>query len=300
MRYNPLIRVAKYEDLKHAVEKAGYRVEIFQGRNKVDAIALYLNDSDGRYNFLWVGKRDRGWFLHLPGTRHYYRIPVIEQVMELCLRLLAEEGRHNSTWSQLDDEVKREFQLVPVSSLVWLQDELEEELQAWQKLGWKELTRAQEDAVWDSFERSFQTPNGEIQEPTPSLTWKISSIYSQDETRFEETDVDLTLKTLIALQKCTKHGEALYALNWNHTCYYFDPHGGVIDAYRDSWAIPVLPNGDSYIFLAPDFRFGIIGNWKGTICVFGEELLNALRENPPAIFKKLVRTNGNSVRSPLF
>lgn len=39
----------------------------------------------------------------------------------------------------------------------------------------------------------------------------------------------------------------------------------------------MLPNGDHYIFLAPDFRFGLIGDCvEQTVCAFVRQLLDAL------------------------
>jgi hypothetical protein len=107
---------------------------------------------------------------------------------------------------------------------------------------------------------------------------------------FEAQESDLTLKTLRALRHCTTDGERVYALDWNHPCYYFDPHAVITDATRDSWAVPVLPNGDDFYYLALDLRFGILSRFNSrTICVFGKELLNAFAQAVPLVFQKVIR-----------
>ncbi len=64
----------------------------------------------------------------------------------------------------------------------------------------------------------------------------------------------------------------------------------------NAWSIPVLPDGDYYIFLSPDFRFGTFGHpWEETICVFGQELLDAFAQHPPQLFREIVRSNGQPV-----
>ena len=59
---------------------------------------------------------------------------------------------------------------------------------------------------------------------------------------------------------------------------------------RESWRIPVLPDGDYSIFLAADFRFGIFGHpWEGTWCVFGTKLLAAFETDRPRMFSSELR-----------
>ncbi len=54
--------------------------------------------------------------------------------------------------------------------------------------------------------------------------------------------------------------------------------------------IPVLPNGDYYVFLSPELDWGWFGHpWEQTICIFGERLLAAVAENPPTLFTQVLR-----------
>jgi hypothetical protein len=51
--------------------------------------------------------------------------------------------------------------------------------------------------------------------------------------------------------------------------------------------VPVLPRADDYLYLARDFRFGIIGNCVDrTVCVFGQELLDAFGDLRPSVFRR--------------
>jgi hypothetical protein len=57
--------------------------------------------------------------------------------------------------------------------------------------------------------------------------------------------------------------------------------------------VPVFPDGVYTLFLAADARFGIFGHpWEMTVCVFGQELLDAFGPDLPELFRKLVRRDG--------
>src|SRR5262249_38612630 len=104
---------------------------------------------------------------------------------------------------------------------------------------------------------------------------------------FAALEADLTVKVFRALRACTRPGERVFGLDWNHPCYLFDPHHPGAAAGPDPWPVPVLPNGDHYVFLAPDLRFGIDASCvEQTICVFGRPLLDALMADPPLLFDR--------------
>jgi hypothetical protein len=157
-----------------------------------------------------------------------------------------------------------------------------------------ELSTAEEDAIWERFEAAFGWFDSEIREPTPSLTWDTRWVYD-GEAELHLFEVDLNSKALRALQSATSPGEQVYALDWMHTCFWFDPRGGIANGDPDEWAIPVLPNGDHYLFLAPDLRFGLIGIMDTSLCVFGEQLLAALATDPPTVFGRLLRQDGQPI-----
>src|SRR5262249_45414180 len=132
-----------------------------------------------------------------------------------------------------------------------------------------------------------------IVEPTPSLTWALAVAPG----RHEAEEADLTLKVLTGLQGATRPGERLFALDSLHWYghYTFDPHR-LASAGRDSWALPVYPDGNYTILLTEDFRFGVFGNpLEKTFCIFGQELLGAIGNHLPLVFGKVVRRDGKAV-----
>lgn len=122
-------------------------------------------------------------------------------------------------------------------------------------------------------------------EPAPSITWDLaatlrrpSSRLDPDFTRFiVSNSVDenaVNRLGLAALRDCVPRGDWVYALDWQHPSYRFWPHrAGPIDG----WPVTVYPDGDYYLFLAPDLSFGTLGHpWEKTLCVFGQALIDAV------------------------
>jgi hypothetical protein len=133
-----------------------------------------------------------------------------------------------------------------------------------------------------------------ILEPSPSVTYDIHHIYGHGDLIAIQLENDLNQNTLAALRSCTQPHQRLYALDWQHPCYWFYPHREF--DHLDQWRVPVLPNGDYYIFLAEDFSFGIFGHpWEQTMCIFGQSLLNAFSQHTPALFSHRIRVDGLSV-----
>ena len=105
----------------------------------------------------------------------------------------------------------------------------------------------------------------------------------------EDTDDDISdLGTLItnAFIKCTAQGERIYALDWQHSSFLYDPRnkseqqsvfvadkrylGGGYNAYFPGY----YPDGDYYFFISEDFRFGYLTHpWREEAWVFGDELI---------------------------
>lgn len=102
-----------------------------------------------------------------------------------------------------------------------------------------------------------------ISEPRPSVTFDLSANLTVE--KILEIN-DLLLDSFRAI---TEAGHLMYWLDWQHTCYSFDPQ-------RTDGTGPIswYPDGDYYLFLASDFSFGTFGHpWQESLCVFGESLL---------------------------
>jgi hypothetical protein len=285
----------EYADLCQLVKRAGFWAAAIP-LSKGQGVTFDRREpaSDRKIGAFWLARRDFGWLLCVRGPR-LFLVPDAERIPQLCLTLLNElpDEKLNTErlpfWNfSVDGSIRRSFGLIALSQFTDSDDERERKLRAWEQLGWRGMSHGQMDEAWKTFEQRMESDvRGEFHTPFPATTWDISPIYLRGREHLDHTEADLTLKALSALQECTRPGEELLALDWNHPCYFFDPHGGVTDAHPSSWAVPILPNGDNYLFLAQDYRFGIIGNCVDmTICVFGQELLAAFRDRLPLIFVK--------------
>lgn len=162
---------------------------------------------------------------------------------------------------------------------------------------WLDLAAADKEATWNRFEERFGfSPHMEefpaIREPEDSITFDISGVYG-DGQRYLELTLDLSRKLLAALRRCVPEGAVVHVLDWQHPCYRLDPHAPFPYRSEDDWPVPALPNGDYHIFLHPEVRFGVFGHpWEQTICVFGEELIEAFDADPPRLFSVVKRRGG--------
>lgn len=95
---------------------------------------------------------------------------------------------------------------------------------------------------------------------------------------------------LLLFRHLYRKGQTVYALDWQHQGYIFDPHG---DA-RPPCVGPV-PNGDYYTFVEKEFRYLWFGHpWEWTVCLYGKPLLDALRKHPMELLSTEIRRNGSS------
>lgn len=155
---------------------------------------------------------------------------------------------------------------------------------------WVELDEQEYDFAWDNFSSTFKfSPSTSkfpgILEPISSVTYFLGHDLSPE----KEVD-DLYENLLKAFQEVLPLDGRMYALDWQHACFWFYPH-----YFDKSWKIG-LPDGDYAIFISEDFSFGYFGHpWEATICVFGEAMLEAFQKYPPLLFQKILRENGKPV-----
>ena len=107
-----------------------------------------------------------------------------------------------------------------------------------------------------------------------------------------------------ALIRCTPPGQQLYALEWHHCSFLFDPRdpqqmqsqyikdsrhfGGGYHAFFPEY----YPDGDYYFFLDTQFRFGYLGHpWRKEVWIFGNCLISE--------FDKIYKQLGWTVKEDL-
>src|SRR5689334_14895200 len=76
MRYDPVLRRAKYESLMNALIQDGFSVSVATEANRVDGMGVECPHSDDFH--LFVCCRLRGWYLHIP--RGENRLSAIYQI----------------------------------------------------------------------------------------------------------------------------------------------------------------------------------------------------------------------------
>lgn len=157
--------------------------------------------------------------------------------------------------------------------------------------GWIKLSDMEYKNTWRIFKKkySFRPSTHEnewpgIKEPAPSITYDISHFFKLKD-KIDAIN-DLHKKVLNAFKAILNRGDLIYALDWQHSCYKFDPR--IINI--ENWKIPALPNGDYYIFLTNNLMNGLFGHpWEGTICIFRQALIDEISNDSPIIFDKIMR-----------
>lgn len=175
---------------------------------------------------------------------------------------------------------------------------------------WVRLPKPEYDRVWDQFYAEFDfRPSTDaklfpaIREPRPSVTWSIESAWSDPDPLMRQTHSAFNEAMLALFKQVISESASLIVLDWHHPGYRFLPykHSGSFVPTRHAkgepatWEVPVLPDGDYYIFLSEDFRFGTFGHpWESSICVWGAELLEAM-SSLPLEGATIIRRNGLAV-----
>lgn len=121
---------------------------------------------------------------------------------------------------------------------------------------------------------------------SPSLKFAIDFLWKGPYDR--ERHVGLMKKAIETFIAITQEGETIFALNWQHECFYYDPRELRVDGLLDDTSsIPVIsfiPDGDYYIFITKNLQNVWFGHpWERSITLIGETLISAAAEHglPP-------------------
>lgn len=153
---------------------------------------------------------------------------------------------------------------------------------------WEELNTIEYKSAWDFVygKLSFKSKEKSklIALPTPCVCFDISNFYDDG---FQEELYDDLHEFVIRQFQVISKGEKVYALNWQHDCYFFYPKLSVDRDEFDEWLVPVFPNGDYIFFLTSDFTNGIFADGINLkISFWGKEIVDAIEMDKPKMLIK--------------
>ena len=118
--------------------------------------------------------------------------------------------------------------------------------------------------------------------------WAVYAVDGSSQEQIEQT----ALAVKACYMSATVRDERIYALDWQHSAFLFDPWKEdpksvrLEDEAGEYWAeFPLgYPEGDYVFFLDENFRFGYLGHpWRKEIWVFGEKLLPEIEKIAPSL-----------------
>ena len=160
-------------------------------------------------------------------------------------------------------------------------------------------------AVWDRVYQELRFRPDSRYRGHSLLWWKRPfrlprpwAVYALDELSQEQIEQTGTA-VKGALLAAAEPDERLYALDWQHSAFLYDPRNEeeqksvrLEDEAGEYWAeFPFYyPDGDYYFFLDEGFHFGYLGHpWRKEVWVFGEKLLPEIAKIAPALGWKRIR-----------
>ncbi len=120
--------------------------------------------------------------------------------------------------------------------------------------------------------------------------WAVYALEDMSQEQIEQMGAALTE----CFRSLAAPGERLYALDWQHSAFLFDPRKDEeqrsvpqTDENGEEWiaAFPIwYPDGDYCFFLDESFRFGCLGHpWRRELWVFGKALLPQIGRIAPEL-----------------
>ena len=126
--------------------------------------------------------------------------------------------------------------------------------------------------------------------PQPFKINDSYSVYAIENMTDEQCDLlDETIRSILI--NVTKTGQKIYALDWHHSSFLYDPRN--ISEQQSCWVNDVryenngyyayfpefYPDGDYYFFIEENFRFGYLGHpWRQEIWIFGPEFMEEIEK----------------------
>ncbi len=251
-----------HETLSAKLNEAGIINEFFRLNKRWVALRVFYRAPD-RAPWFWVRHSSLGWSL---GDVDVYRVPAWQDVLDVCIsRALGGEphGREVSS-ADLDGQSS------------WTREEFAAEERIWESVGWRQIDEPASTMICDAFEKRFGYPSDRFLAPEPSAAWDFSCLYDCDLCALERSSAQLNLAGLLSLRECLSENESLIALDWNHVSYELASRTVLETGDLEKWPITVFPEGDYHIFVARDFRLGIVSDPSGMVCAFGDQMPQAM------------------------
>jgi hypothetical protein len=164
------------------------------------------------------------------------------------------------------------------------------------EFAWVELEWDFQRELWEEFQAEFGFHRGHkpadwpaIQEPTPSLTWDMSSIY-QAGSGFVEAARPVAQLVCDVLRECTEYWDSVIWHDGVHPSAQYRPHRVTDVGDLEGWEFSHYPNGDYSIFVSKDFSFGTLGNhFEKSLCFFGSPVVEAMNKLNAGLLTRMLR-----------
>ncbi|MNK75978.1 hypothetical protein D3C87_955330 [compost metagenome] len=171
---------------------------------------------------------------------------------------------------------------------------------------WEILEDTEQDYVWQFIHKNFEfhprynrndtsIPFLKLPKPYHIYDMHLFTAYLKDNSVTTDEDFYNTFDQIITsiFIKCMGTSEFIYALDWQHTCFKYNPKSPEkmpreLEMEDFKVYLPdFYPDGDYYFFIASDFSWGYFTHrWVQELWLFGEKLLSEIK-NVPSIYLTL-------------
>ena len=166
---------------------------------------------------------------------------------------------------------------------------------------WEVISEEEYDCVWNNVMESFKfkprynstnnaIPFLKLPEPFHIYEMHLFTSHLKDKSIIINDDYYNVFNEHITniFIKCMANEDFLYALDWQHTCFRYNPkssekmpHMLETDDYNIYFP-NFYPDGDYYFFIAKDFSWGYFTHpWKQQLWVFGKDMVEEIKKVPP-------------------
>ncbi|MBW5449449.1 DUF2716 domain-containing protein [Cohnella sp. CFH 77786] len=152
---------------------------------------------------------------------------------------------------------------------------------------WIKLTDKEYDYAWDLFEKRYKFKPSISSTDWPSILVVDDQFITYELSGTWDTTDDLEEKCNKVFKELTTEDEYIYALDWQHECYWYNPH---LPHGSKEWTIPFYPDGDYYIFFPMDLSWCYFSHpWEKSVTLINEDLIKTFERHKPSIFGRLIR-----------